>query len=322
MVALTEREAIALMVMQYEFNPLASDPYAEASEKLGIAEDELLEMLRRLSGSGVLKRVGFYLNYRSQGKEAALVALDAPDVDAVRDVIIGDDLVTHAYVRDDPDYNVWLVVKRSRLDELVRAAQEISERAGARRYVVLRSVKTYKLSVKYDLFAGISRSGPHSVIRPNPPRPEELGVSQELARLVSRLPLVRDPYGTIASSLRTSRDKVIESVGRLLDAGVLADPGAALDGERVGFKYNGMVLVDSDAPAEACEAVTRNENTTHVVLREPYPPSSYEFRCYAMVHAISRELVEKAAEGIARAAGATSYRVLYSLRDLKPGVVR
>ena len=322
MVALTEREAMALMVLQYEFSPLSPDPYADASGRLDVGEDELLEMLRRLSGSGVLKRVGFYLNYRSQGKEAALVAIDAPDVEAVRDVVINDDLVTHAYVRDDPDYNVWLVVKRSRLEELVRAAQEISERAGARRYVILRSIRTYKLSVKYDLFAGISRSGPYSEIRPSPPTPEELGVSQGLARLVSRLPLTRDPYNVIALSLGTSRDKVIESVGRLLDAGVLADPGAALDGEMVGFKYNGMVIVDADAPAEACEALARHENTTHVVLREPYPPSSYKFRCYAMVHAISKELVEKAAEGIAKAAKATSYRVLYSLRDLKPGVVR
>ncbi len=323
MASLTRADVEALMVLQYDFRPLAADPLADASVRLGLHEEELLASLGSLHAAGVLKRIGFYLNYRSQGREAALVALDAPDVDAVREVVISDDMVTHAYVRDDPDYNVWLVVKRSGLNELVRSAQEISARVGARRYVVLRSMRAYKLSVKYDLRAGVSRSGPYSLLSPNPPRPEELGVSPGLPRLASRLPLARDPYGVIGASLGIRRDEVIKAIGKLLDAGVLADPGAALDGEKVGFTHNGMVLIDTDLSAErACEAASLHENTTHVVLREPYPPSSYHFRCYAMVHAVRRELVEGAAEGVARTARAASYRVLYSLKDLKPGVVR
>ncbi len=323
MAALTYDDVAVLMKLQYEFEPLSPDPYAAAASPLGLNEEELLDRLKRLHKSGIIKRVGFYVNYRSQGREAALIALDVTDVDAVREAVSSDLQVTHAYVRDDPDYNVWLVVKRPGLQELVRAAQDISARARARKFVVLRSLRTFKLSVKYDLVAGVSRSGPYSTLRPNPPRPEDIGVEPGLPSLVSRLPLVEDPYGAVASYLNVDREHVINAVKRLLESGVLADPGAALDGERLGFRFNGMILLDPRGPVErACKVVSRHDNTTHVVLRETYPATSFRYRCYAMVHAVRKELVEQVARQIAEAADARSWRVVYSYEDLKPGFVR
>jgi hypothetical protein len=41
-----------------------------------------------------------------------------------------------------------------------------------------------------------------------------------------------------------------------------------------------------------------------------------------MIHAVRRETVEEAAEELSKLAGARSYRVIFSLGNLKPGVTR
>ncbi|MGC9071933.1 MAG: Lrp/AsnC family transcriptional regulator [Acidilobus sp.] len=316
-------EVRILMKLQYEFSVTARDPYYEAAYSLGLDEDELLEGLNALSGAGVLKRVGFYVNYRSQGHEAALVAFSSPDPEAVGAAVANDELVTHAYLRDDPDYNVWVVVKRASLGELVRAAEEILRASSSRGFIVLRSARTYKLSVKFDLERGISRSGPYSTIVQNPRGLGDLGVPPEVPRALARMPISRNPYAGIASRLGLDEGTLISLIPGLLKAGVLADPGAAIDGEAAGFRFNGMVLLEPEGPAESlCEVASKYPYTTHVVLREPYPPQAWRYPCYAMIHAVRRDLVDQAASELASLAGARGYRVLYSLGDLKPRVVR
>jgi DNA-binding Lrp family transcriptional regulator len=320
--ALSDLEVRALMELQYNFAFWLPDPYAEASARLGVGEDELLKALSGLRERGVLKRVGFYVNYRSQGAEAALVALSVDDPGPVAEAVANDDLVTHAYVRDDPDYSVWLVVKRGSMDEIKRFAEEISRRVGARDYMVLSSIRTYKLSVKFDLERGISRSGPYAAIRPDPPRPESLGVTAGLLRSLSRLPLSPMPYREVAAKHGLPEDALVSLVPRLVEAGVLADPGAAIDGESAGFRFNGMVVMEpSGSPEELCRAAAGFPYSTHVVLRGSSRPS-WRYPCYAMIHAVRRETVEEAAEELSRLAGARSYRVIFSLGNLKPGVTR
>ncbi len=320
---LAEAEVRALMELQYFFPVPSPDPYAEVASRIGLDIESLLSSLRGLARKGVLKRVGYYYNYRSQSKEAALVAFMAADEDAMAKAVASDVLVSHAYVRDDPEYNVWLVIKRDSMDEIIRYSRKLAEVTGSKGFVLLTSVRTYKLSVKYDLYRGVSRSGPYAYLPLRPPRPEDLGVPAELPSLLRALPLEPRPYISIASRLGMTEAQVVEAARRLLEAGVLADPGAALDGEALGFKVNGMVVMEpSSSPEGLCESASRSEFSTHVVLRSSMPEGAWRYPCYAMIHARSRDLADEVAREIAKAGGARSYRVIYSLRDLKPGFVR
>jgi DNA-binding Lrp family transcriptional regulator len=320
---LSDLQVRAFMELQYNFPVTAIDPYAHAASSLGISEEDLLAELRRLKSAGVLKRVGFYFNFRSQGKDAALVAISTDDVESVAKATRADPLVTHSYLRDDPEYNVWIVIKRDSLDEIVKAAEELSRLSGARRYVILTSVRTYKLSVKYDLIKGVSRAGPYAIVPPSAPRPEALGIPRTLPEALRSLPLEPSPYSAASRVSGLGVEEIVKAIPKLLQVGVLLDPGAAIDGELVGFRENGMVVMEpSGAPEELCEAAARSEYSTHVVLRSPMPEGAWRYPCYSMVHARSRDLVEEVAKTIARDAGAKTYRVIYSLRDLKPGVAR
>lgn len=316
----------ALMELQYRF-PLTPTPYCDVAHRLGVEPDRLVSTLRELSRLGVLKRVGFYLNYRSTGKVAALVAYstggDKRKLEALAAEYRSDPLATHVYLRDHPYYDVWVVVKRGSRGELERHTATLASRLGLD-YVILYSRRTLKLSVKYDLLEGISRSGPYPAVHPSPPRPEELGYPASLARALRVLPLEARPYRRIAAAHGMSEDEVVEAARVMLEAGVLGDPGAALDGHRAGFPENGMVVMEPLSSGEEglCSCAAGLPYSTHVVLRESVPPGAWRHTCYFMVHAVSREKLAEAVRHAESTCRPRSLMVIRSLADLKPGVVR
>ena len=311
-----------LMALQYEFS-LDERPYCAAAERAGLGVGEALGMLRGAAEAGVLKRVGYYFNYRSQGHKAALVAYRSNGrVEELAEVYRRDPLATHVYLRDHPVYDVWVVVKRPTGEELEAHVEEVASKLGLD-YVILYSRRTLKLSVKYDLYRGISRSGPYSRVREDPPRPEDLGYPTALARLLRALPLEERPYRRVAERLGMTEADVVEAAREMLKAGVLGDPGAALDGHKAGFTENAMVVMEPSGDEEAlCECAASLPFSTHVVLREAKPRGAWRHTCYFMVHAVSPELIRQALEEARARCRPRDALAIRSLADLKPGVVR
>jgi DNA-binding Lrp family transcriptional regulator len=326
MALLSDFEIDVLMEMQYSF-PLTETPYCDVAARLGVGVDKVIGTLRNLSARGILKRIGFYLNYRSEGRKAALIAYstggDESKVRALAEVYLRDPLATHVYLRDHPVYDVWVVTKRNSQVELEAHAASVAEKLGVR-HVLLYSRRTFKLSVKYDLRLGISRSGPFSRVHPSPPKPEEMGYTTALARALKVLPLEERPYRRAAMSSGLSEAEVVEAAREMLRAGILGDPGAALDGHKAGFTENAMVVMEPDPgrEVELCECVSSLPFSTHVVLRESSPPGVWRHTCYFMVHAVSRSLIEEVIDNVRRACGPRDVLSIRSIVDLKPGVVR
>jgi DNA-binding Lrp family transcriptional regulator len=312
-----------LMELQYRF-PLTPTPIVDVAERLGVKVSDALARLKRLNDAGILKRIGFYYNYKAQGHVAALVAFAAGKrFRVLADVFKEDPLVTHSFLRDHPVYNVWIVAKRRTMDELLDYVRSVAHRVGIDRWIVLFSKRTFKLSVKYDLYEGISRAGEFSRVVENPPSPEDLGIDPRLPRMVRVLEISERPYRKVASSLGMSEDEVVDTVKELLMKGVLSDPGAALDGHRIGFRENAMVVMEPVGDEyEACECAAEIPYSTHVVLRGCYPEGAWRHTCYFMVHAVSRDKVERVVKWARDACPVKDVMPIYSLEDLKPGVVR
>lgn len=137
------------------------------------------------------------------------------------------------------------------------------------------------------------------------------------------LPLEERPYAKIAGKYGFSEEEIISLVKEMLAKGILGDPGAALNGHKIGFVVNGMVVVADDSIDTLCEKIaTSVPEATHVVLREPYPPNSWEHNCYFMVHARRRNILENRVKDRLLAIGAENYMIIYSIKDLKPGFIR
>ncbi len=325
---LTDFEKDLLMLLQYEFPLDHPDPYEYAAERLGVSEGRVLETLTSLRERGLLKRIGFYHNPRSAGKRGvALVAFRGGDADRAASLCAEDPEATHCYERiGGGEWRLWIVRRARDYDELLKWAAGFSEAIGAAGFEILSAKRLHRLSVKYDLYRGVSRAGPFTRVVLNPPSPEELGVPGELPRLVKSLPIARDPYRSVAEKLGMSVEGVLEAVRLLLEKGVLGDPGAVLDGHRLGFRHNAMVIVKGvERVDRVCDVIVEEvPEATHIVERVPYPRDTRGYwapSCYAMIHAVSRELVEPIVERIRRLTGVEP-SVLYSVRDLKPGAER
>jgi len=311
----------ALMELQYRF-PLVDDPYAVVAERIGVGEEELLDVLRRLKEKGILKRVGFYFNPRSTGRVAALIAFETNDVEGVAEHVSRVLEVTHSYERNNPRYRLWVVVRGSSVEEIVSRVREVCGEMGCG-WLVLPGKKLYRLSVKYDLRNGVSKAGPYSRVAENPPSPEDLGYSIELARALRSLPLEPNPFDALGKSFGMSSGEIVEAAKRMLKAGILGDPGAALDGHKLGFKVNAMFVLEpaSECP-EVCRWVVDNlPEATHVVERSVVG-GEWPYTCYFMVHATSEAKLEPIRRKVEEEAPVRRFDILLSLRDLKPGVVR
>ena len=312
-----------LMKLQYEF-PLSPTPFRVVADKIGLDEKEVIKRLERLKAEGILKRVGFYLNFRATGLVGALVAIHSKgQVEKIARLFNQDPLVSHNFLRDYPDYDVWLVIKARGKEELLSKVNSLIKQIGVDKYIVLFSKKILKLSVKYDLIEGVSRSGPWSHIVEDPPRPEDLGIPAKLLFELRSLPLEKRPYKNIAHRHKLSEEELVELVREMLAKGLLGDPGVALEGHKVGFVANGMVVVADDELNYVCEKIAFSiPEATHVVLREPYPPGTWKHNCYFMVHARNKELLENIVSKRLSDINVNDYKIIYSIKDLKPRVIR
>uniref|UniRef100_A0A0F2LPX9 Siroheme decarboxylase AsnC-like ligand binding domain-containing protein n=1 Tax=Candidatus Aramenus sulfurataquae TaxID=1326980 RepID=A0A0F2LPX9_9CREN len=101
---------------------------------------------------------------------------------------------------------------------------------------------------------------------------------------------------------------------------MIKDYGATLNGEKVGIKENAMLLINTDNVEDSCVQIAEKlYEATHVVLRESNKP--WDYLCYCMLHGKDKSVIRDAAKNAIQITNAKSYMLLYSLENLKPGIV-
>ncbi len=308
-----------LMELQYRF-PLTETPYLEISERLGIGFGDLKKRIEKLRSNLTIKRIGFNINYKASGKVAALVAMRIQDPvakETLRKILLRDPEVTHNYVRIHERYDIWFVIKRRTTEDLMASVEEIARAVGSKDYLVLLGKRTYKLSVKFDLYKGISWSEPE-VLPEKIPTFEDLGLRKEpFSELARWIPLTERPYREVAAKYGYKEEELVELIRELYRRRVLRNMGATLEGSRVGIVRDGMVILKGSE--EDCLRIALEiPEATHVVYRVPLN-GEWDHRAYFMVHADGGEKIEDVAERASRILGGKEYRILYSVENLKPG---
>lgn len=147
---LNDRDREMLAALQ-EGLPLTSRPFAAIADLLDWSEEEVLERLEVLVGSGLVRKVGAVLNSKKLGAASTLAAVDVPEdrVDEVANLINSYHGVTHNYLREGHP-NIWFTMTERDPDTLRSNLDEIEREIGAD---VLRmpATRMFKIGVKYDL---------------------------------------------------------------------------------------------------------------------------------------------------------------------------
>ena len=129
------------------------------------------------------------------------------------------------------------------------------------------------------------------------------------------------PYLEIARRFGMSEEELLEKVKLMLDYGILRNPGASVDGDKIGFKYNVMVVMNVDNDEEVCMDIAKNVyEASHVVAR--YVNEKWPYPVYFVLHAMRKEPVEEVIARVVEKYKPKEYRKLYSIENLKPGVAR
>jgi len=111
--------------------PLCERPYAEAAERLGIGEDELLARLQRLLDARVLTRFGPMVQIERMGGAFVLAALRVPEerYDEVAGLVNALPQVAHNYRREHA-LNMWFVLATETPAGIGAAIARIEEATG------------------------------------------------------------------------------------------------------------------------------------------------------------------------------------------------
>ena len=104
---ISNKEAAALKLLQGGIE-LCPAPFKSVADKCGMSESEVLGLLTRLRGEGVIRRFGAILDHRRAGYTCnALLAWDVREIPSEIVSRLGEraarfDFVSHCYLRDAP----------------------------------------------------------------------------------------------------------------------------------------------------------------------------------------------------------------------------
>jgi len=111
--------------------PVCETPFAEAAERLGLTEDDLIARLRRLCAEGHLSRFGPMYNAERLGGAVTLAAMAVPDerIEAVAAQVNAHPEVAHNYARAH-DFNMWFVVAAEQPERIPAVLADIAAETG------------------------------------------------------------------------------------------------------------------------------------------------------------------------------------------------
>ncbi len=140
---------------------------------------------------------------------------------------------------------------------------------------------------------------------------------QIIKELQNGLPLVSRPFQVLAQRVGITEDEFLARMHGIQRAGIMRRIGAALRHRHVGFTANAMIVwqIPEDRIVDTGNRMAQLPEVTHCYQRATLPHWPYNF--YTMVHGHNREECQKIAERLAEISGASTYRLLYSLAELK-----
>jgi len=278
---LSSEDKRILMAIQYNF-PISETPFIDIAHDLNLDPRKLISKLREFKERGIIKRIGANLNYKAIGfiKRACLVAFscrmeDVPRIAKMINESFPEINLKHNYLRDHERYRVWFTLKDASIERIFERVENVAEVCGVNDYLILPSKRVYKMSVKYDLYKGISWS--YGFER----EPSE--VDSDLVDTVVKLqdiPIEEKPLDS----------DVVSLIREMLKKGVFRDFYGVLSERAIGFNENGMNIVRTENPERVARKLLKFPQITHLVERECF--GDWNYSIYFMVHADDRVKIE------------------------------
>jgi siroheme decarboxylase len=308
--------------------PITPRPWGEIGEQLGgISEAEVMERVRALTATAIIRQISAIFDTRWLGYESSLVAAqyDSARVDAAAAIVNEHPGVSHNYQRDHV-FNLWYAIAvspDSRLG-LERTVQILHETSGARSTRLMPALHLFKIGVEFDVegTAKLGEKKPGGCTHKDRKAVDTSLTDLEIRfvrEMQNDLAIEPEPFAATASRLGVSLEELQRTAAAMIEDGRMRRFSAVLRHREVGFTANAMgVWAARGTEAEilaAGEKMAGFRAVTHCYRRPTYP--DWPYNLFTMVHGRTPAECEAVLAEISRQTGVTDYAVLYSTKEWK-----
>ncbi|MCD6138550.1 MAG: AsnC family transcriptional regulator [Deltaproteobacteria bacterium] len=132
--------------------PITSRPYLEVAEELSLGENDVIDRVRHLRKTGIIRRIGANFAPGRLGFISTLCAarVAKDDVALFTEVVNRYPGVTHNYRRDH-EFNIWFTFIAETMEQIEAYLEEIIQETGVKEILNLPATKVYKINAQFDL---------------------------------------------------------------------------------------------------------------------------------------------------------------------------
>jgi len=306
--------------IQWTF-PLVPRPYSKIAKKFHVTNEEIMQRLRTLKETGILRQLSAIFDTRRLGYKSALVAMaiEPEKLERVANQINRHPGVSHNYERNH-EYNLWFTLAVPPGSDLKSEIDKFSKLSGIKKVRLLPTIKLFKIGVKLEMIEEKKAD-----IKPT----EEKKTIQEVKFVVTEedkdcirelqkdLEIIERPFLKSAQKLGVTEEQLLEKAKYYEGIGVMRRFAAILRHREVGFLANGMIVWK--VPTERIEEVGTKlgafPQISHCYQRPVYP--DWPYSVFSMVHCKTSEEAQDMAKQIQKLIGVDEYKILFSSREFK-----
>ncbi len=306
--------------IQWTF-PLVPKPYSVMAKKFGISDEEIMNRIRALKASGIIRQLSAIFDTRRLGYKSALVAMAiSPEkLDSVANQINRHPGVSHNYERNH-EYNLWFTLAVPPGSDLKTEIDKFSKLAGINKVRLLPTIKLFKIGVKLEMVEDKKADIKPSEEKKKIKDVKFVATEQDkdyIRELQKDLEVTERPFLESAQELGITEEQLLEKAKYYEEIGVMRRFAAILRHREAGFVANGMIVWK--VPDEKIEQVGATlgafPQISHCYQRPTYP--DWPYNVFSMVHCKSIEDAEQMAKDIQKQIGVDEYRILFSSREFK-----
>jgi len=307
-----------LSLIQKEF-PLVKKPFKSLGEKVGISEEEVLEILKEQKENSIIRQISPIFDTKKLGYKSSLVAfvVDDSDIDDAIKIINSHPGISHNYERSHR-FNIWFtiaVAPDSKLG-LEKSVELLAKLTKAKEHILLPTLKMFKIQVKLDTTGKDNKK--EKVVKKSYKKLELTDFHKKVIEKTQHdLPLKSEPFASVIKELNISYEELFKILNDFKEAGVMRRFAGILNHRKAGFNANAMVVwdVDEKKGEEIGEIAASFSAVSHCYLRPKYP--NWPYNLFTMIHGKTKEETNSVIEEIAKEIEFKDKMPLYSTREFK-----
>ncbi len=307
-----------LYKMQKSF-PLCKRPFRAIAQELNIDEEEVIDIVKKEKDNGIIRQTSAIFDTKRLGYSSSLVAfvVDEDDIDKAVAILNSHPGISHNYERDH-SFNIWftLAVPPDSTLGLEDTVKLLAKKTGAKDFIILPTIKLFKISVKLDTTGQASKKE-----KVKEKRFKDITLSSLHKKVISLIqediPIEKEPFSKNIQELSMDYEKFFSIIGELKDSGVMRRFATILNHRKAGFNANAMVVwdIDEDIAEEMGRKIASFSAVSHCYLRPKFP--NWRYNLFSMVHGKTKEETNSIVKEIEKEVTYNSNRYLYSSREFK-----